>query len=328
MCWQRQLFHNVSSLCITHWQKEWIAFFYWILTWSFHQHLQSIMWWAWARYIGKNEWYHCLSTCIFLVNLAKRLYQWRLISKKVNGSYNLLLSFLGGSVVKNPPASVGDTGEVGLIPGPGRSLRMGNGNPLQYSCLGNPMDRGAWWATVNGVSKNRTKKEKESDTTEHAHTTKNYMMGNSHLKSIPVMMVGTVCCWRTPSVPGDRELSSSWPGDSVGSFLLLGDAQHQQHNWVLKVCLYLESALCNCYYASREAFSSAANLCIAQFRRAGRGAHRGFGVREKTGGRLVYQGKQSFPRKGSRLDRWTSTVLFLVLNQFPSLHPDSGSRDH
>ena len=156
-----------------------------------------------------------------------------------------------------------------------------------------------------GVSKNWKKKEKESDTTEHPHTTRNHIMGNSLLKSIPIVMVGTVRCWRRPSVPGDRELSSCWPGDkeSVGPFLLLGDAQHLQYNWVLRVCLYLESALCNCYYASREAFSSAANLCIAQFRRAVRGAHRGFRVCEKSGGRLVYQGKQSFPRKGSRLDQ-------------------------
>ena len=65
-------------------------------------------------------------------------------------SVNCKLGFLGVSVVKNPPANAGD---VGLIPGLGRSLRKGNGNPLQYSCLGNPMDRGAWWATVHGVAK-------------------------------------------------------------------------------------------------------------------------------------------------------------------------------
>ena len=53
--------------------------------------------------------------------------------------------------VKSPPASEGDAGDVGSIPGLGRSHRGGNGNPLQYSCLENPMDRGAWWATVLGV---------------------------------------------------------------------------------------------------------------------------------------------------------------------------------
>ena len=59
-----------------------------------------------------------------------------------------------GSVVKNPPASKGATGDVGLIPGLGRFPGGGNGNPLWYSCLENPMDRGAWWATVHRVLKN------------------------------------------------------------------------------------------------------------------------------------------------------------------------------
>ena len=58
--------------------------------------------------------------------------------------------FPGGSVVKNPSANAED---MCLIPGSGRSLGEGNGNPLQYSCLGNPMDRGAWWAIVYGVAK-------------------------------------------------------------------------------------------------------------------------------------------------------------------------------
>ena len=61
--------------------------------------------------------------------------------------------FSDGSVVKNPPANAGD---VGLIPGPGRDPEEGNYNSLQCSCLGNPMVRGAWWATVHGVSKSWT----------------------------------------------------------------------------------------------------------------------------------------------------------------------------
>ena len=56
----------------------------------------------------------------------------------------------GDSVVKNPPAS---EGVMGSIPGWGRSPGGGNGNPLQYSCLGNPMDRGAWRDTVHGVTR-------------------------------------------------------------------------------------------------------------------------------------------------------------------------------
>ena len=60
------------------------------------------------------------------------------------------MDFPGGSVVKNLPDNVGDTG---LISRSGRSFREGNDNPLQYSCLGNPMDRGAWWATIHDVPK-------------------------------------------------------------------------------------------------------------------------------------------------------------------------------
>jgi len=60
------------------------------------------------------------------------------------------LAFLGGSVVKNLPA---DAGYMDLTPGSGRFPREGNGNTLQCSCLANPMDRGAWRATVDGVAK-------------------------------------------------------------------------------------------------------------------------------------------------------------------------------
>ena len=60
--------------------------------------------------------------------------------------------FPGGVVVENLPASAGDAGDAGLIPGLGRSPGEGNGNPLQYSCLENSMDRGAWRAAVDGGS--------------------------------------------------------------------------------------------------------------------------------------------------------------------------------
>ena len=67
----------------------------------------------------------------------------------------IAVQLLSGSVVKNPPANEGD---VGLIPGSGRSPGGGHGNPLQYFCLENSMLRGAWWASVHGVT--------QSDTTE------------------------------------------------------------------------------------------------------------------------------------------------------------------
>ena len=60
-------------------------------------------------------------------------------------------------VVKNPPVYAGDIRDAGSIPGSGRSPGEGNGNPLQYSCLENPMDRGAWRATVRGVTKSQTR---------------------------------------------------------------------------------------------------------------------------------------------------------------------------
>ena len=74
--------------------------------------------------------------------------------------YGSSLLVPNGSVAKEYACNIGDTGNTSLIPGLGRFPGGGNGNPLQYSCLGNPMDSGAWWATVHGVAKSQ-------DTTEH-----------------------------------------------------------------------------------------------------------------------------------------------------------------
>ena len=60
------------------------------------------------------------------------------------------------SVLKNSPANAGDIKDTGSIPGLGRFCGVGNGTPLQYSCLENSMDGGAWWATVCAVAKSRT----------------------------------------------------------------------------------------------------------------------------------------------------------------------------
>ena len=73
---------------------------------------------------------------------------------RVEQKYFIWVEGAGGSEVKASACYVGD---LGSIPGSGRSPGEGNGNPLQYSCLENPMDGGAWWATVHGIEKSRTR---------------------------------------------------------------------------------------------------------------------------------------------------------------------------
>ena len=70
--------------------------------------------------------------------------------------YSSPLGFPGGSVGKEPACNAGDTGGMGSIPRLGRSFGGGHGNSLQYSCLENPTDRGAWWDTVQRVTKSQT----------------------------------------------------------------------------------------------------------------------------------------------------------------------------
>ena len=73
-----------------------------------------------------------------------------IIRKHFFSTLNMAQGFLGGSNGKESACNAGDPGS---IPGSGRSPGEENGNPLQYSCLGNPMDRGTWWATVHGITK-------------------------------------------------------------------------------------------------------------------------------------------------------------------------------
>ena len=78
------------------------------------------------------------------------------------------LGFPCSSVSKESACNARGIGDMGSVPGSGRSPGGGNGNPLQYSCLENPVDRGAWWATVHRVTKSQTR------LSEHAHSTKDY----------------------------------------------------------------------------------------------------------------------------------------------------------
>ena len=71
-------------------------------------------------------------------------------------------------MVKNPPANAGESRDMGSVPGLGRCPGVGNGYPLQYSCLENSMDRGAWWVTVQGVTKSWTCLSMNTHT--HTHT--------------------------------------------------------------------------------------------------------------------------------------------------------------
>ena len=78
-------------------------------------------------------------------------------------------------MIKNPPVDAGDKIDVGSIPGSGRSSGRGHGNPLQYSCLGNSMDRGAWQAMVHGEAKSQIRL---SDW--HTHTTEQIVVKPSY----------------------------------------------------------------------------------------------------------------------------------------------------
>ena len=80
----------------------------------------------------------------------------RFSSTKRRCLVTLSLGFPGDSVIKNLPSDAGYVRDVGSIPWSGRSPGGGNGNPLQYSCLENPMDKGALWATVRRVAENQT----------------------------------------------------------------------------------------------------------------------------------------------------------------------------
>ena len=90
------------------------------------------------------------------------------------------MGFSNGSVVKNLPANEGDARDADLIPGLRRSPAGGNGNPLPYSCLENPMDRGTRWATVHGPAKRWTQLNTEYTHT-HTHTHTQHLLPNAQI---------------------------------------------------------------------------------------------------------------------------------------------------
>ena len=95
----------------------------------------------------------------YVAELTPKHSLWVVFTISVNQILSIYLAlgnFPGGAVVKNLPADAGDARDWGSIPGSERSPGVGNGNPLQYSCLENPMDRGAWRETVHRVTKSQT----------------------------------------------------------------------------------------------------------------------------------------------------------------------------
>ena len=90
---------------------------------------------------------HTKCECVSVLNILQA-------ETQLSAAYKKHMGFLGGSVVKNPPANAGD---MGSIPGLGRSPGGGYSNSFQYSCMGSSKDRGVWWATVHGVIKSQTR---------------------------------------------------------------------------------------------------------------------------------------------------------------------------
>ena len=122
--------------------------------------------------------------------------------------------FLGGSVVKNSPASTGNARDAGLIPELGRSPGGGNSNPLQYSCLENPMDRGVWWATVQGVTKSQTQLSTQHQAEGSSRCKGQSMFGSLGRSVHHLAFVSGQVCSQPPPTQGvqcTEDLTESYP---------------------------------------------------------------------------------------------------------------------
>ena len=123
-------------------------------------------------------------------------------------------------VVRNSPANAGDIRDEGSTPGLGRSPERGHGNPLQYSCLENPMDRGAWWATVQGVTETtecvhthtlhspRHHSQKRLSSRMHTHARTHARTHTPHLRASALLFLMSAFCrafhMLCPLLPGFR----------------------------------------------------------------------------------------------------------------------------
>ena len=106
-----------------------------------------------SSFPGSRVWRGLQTLFLSVFGGLRHLAQRKLESEVTSGSGRASQMVLA---VENPPANAGDVRDVGLTPGLGRSPGGGHLNPLQCSCLENPVDRGAWWATVHRVAKSRT----------------------------------------------------------------------------------------------------------------------------------------------------------------------------
>ena len=133
--------------------------------------------------LGPENWYTCWYKRVEVYCWSRQLnaswFWWTIFTRIGKNSFARsivayqiqrdVLTSLVAQMVKKLPASAGD---LGLIPGSGGCLGGGNGNPLQYACLGNLLDRGAWWATVHGVTKDGTQLYNGTTTIKPAQTMK------------------------------------------------------------------------------------------------------------------------------------------------------------
>ena len=177
------------------------------------------------------------------------------------------MCFPGGSMVKNPPANAGDTG---FIPESGRSIEGGNGNPLQYSCLENSMDRGAWWATVQGIAKSWTRLSDETTTMSSSMVTillSQLNKGPERLTNLPAV-IQPFGGWLSPSVLRTTEISLL--GYSLAAFRECSKEQccgkKRLHNHY-KVCMLLKIAskeLCKKFNEENLSISPLLNLFLEE----------------------------------------------------------------
>ena len=132
---------------------------------------KSLMWWNVLTELIQASVHYCIITQFWTHSKWRR---------------HCTLGFPGSPVVKNPPVSAADARDTGSIHGSRRSPAEGKSNPLQYSCLENPMDREAWWATVHGITK--------SDMTEQLSRPHTYTVTLVLVRNKQLLIAGRIEC--------------------------------------------------------------------------------------------------------------------------------------